>query len=123
MWHLNKLSRALKKSVDIFLLSDKLFFPKKRNSMKFFKSCLILMMLGCSLVSCNGAYNDALADGKVHACDLKNLLTQAKQNPGDEALIKQITEKTEFLQISREQSGNSEKFQKDIQDYLMTECK
>ena len=78
----------------------------------------VIALLSIGFNSC--ADQDSILDGKDNACTLKHLKERAKLDPTNKALKDSVEMYEMFIKIHRENSGNAEKFNKEIDEYLKT---
>lgn len=87
------------------------------------KSLCAFGLVGLFIAGCSTEYSDAMANARIHACELEKVKKEMEAKKGDKVLEDKAKELVEFLRLDQEMSGDSLRFNKEISEFVRTGCK
>jgi histidine ammonia-lyase len=87
------------------------------------KTIIAIALGALGFAACSSDYAEALANAKIHACQIQEVSRKLATNPGDPVLATQIEELRAFLENDREMSGDADALQQEIAAHLAAGCK
>lgn len=87
------------------------------------RAALAVLFVTFFLAACNSGYSDAMANAKIHACELEKVKKELETKKGDKGLEAKQKELVEFLKLDQDMSGDSIKFIRELSEFVKAGCK